>query len=344
MAKKIESYTAQAQSGLLLNANESTKNLPDNILQEIAEKVVTIEYNRYPDNSQKDILEAYGRVMDLSAEQLLAGNGSDQMLGLLISTFLGKGKKLYTFDPDFSMYDYYASSYEAEVEKFVLPYDGTLDLDAFIRTGKDKNVDLVMFSNPNNPTGTCLPIDKIRKLVAAFAPVPVVVDEAYFEFSNETSALSLLSEYDNLYVTRTLSKAYCLAGIRLGFLASNKANMDKIRPTAVPYAVNRVTSAIGEIVLSHASEMQKEITFTKQRRDAMWQAVKDLHAIHFYPSQANFLHGSCEHKDVLLNYFAEEEIVIRNYEGKDTFRITIGNEEENQKVLHVLQKYEEEFA
>lgn len=344
MVKKIEAYSAQGQSGILLNANESTLNLSETIRREISEAMLTLDFNRYPDNSQKEILEAYGRVMNLKPSQLLAGNGSDAMLGLLIGTFLGKGKSLYTFDPDFSMYDYYASAYEASVETFDLPYDGALDLDAFIQNGKEKKVSLVMFSNPNNPTGTCLSIDKIKKLIEGFAPVPVVVDEAYFEFSHEVSALSLIDDYDNLYVTRTLSKAYCIAGVRLGFLAASKENMKQFRELSVPYSVNRVSMKIGEIVLSHAPEIQKQIEETKKNRDAMYEQIKDFNSIHFYPSQANFLHGSCEYKEQLLNLFDHEQIVIRNYPGKKTFRITIGSEEENQKVIAVLKKYEEEFA
>ena len=147
-----------------------------------------------------------------------------------------------------------------------------------------------MFSNPNNPTGNCLPIDQVKKIIEAFAPTPVVVDEAYFEFSDETSAVSLIEEYDNVYVTRTLSKAYCLAGLRLGFLAASVKNMERIRPTAVPYALNRVSSRIGEIVLSHASEIEKQIDETKIKRSEMYDSVKNMKSIHFYPSQANFLH------------------------------------------------------
>lgn len=344
MEKKIEAYRAQAQRGTLLNANESTQNLSEEIRQEIADAVPQILFNRYPDNEQTAIRKAYAEVMGLKPEQVLAGNGSDQMLGLLIGTFLGRGKSLYTFDSDFSMYDYYASAYEADVKKFDLPFDGSLDVDRFIANGVKEKVSLVMFSNPNNPTGTCLSIEQIKKILEGFAPTPVVVDEAYFEFSNESSSLSLLEKYDNVYVTRTLSKAYCLAGMRLGFLASSVKNMEKIRPMAVPYALNSVSSEVGRIVLAHSEEIQKQIAETKQRRNEMYDAVKNMQTIHFYPSQANFLHGSCEHKKALLDMFAKEDIVIRNYNDPSTFRITIGSREENQKVLAVLHKYEEEFA
>ena len=101
---------------------------------------------------------------------------------------------------------------------------------------------------------------------------------------------------------------------------------------------------IGEIVLSHADEIQAQIAVTKKKRDAMYEAVKDFQSLHFYASQANFLHGCCDHKEQLLKMFEQEKIVIRNYAGKNTFRITIGSEEENQKVISVLRKYEEEFA
>lgn len=344
MAKKIESYTAQTQSGLLLNANESTSNLNPELIREIQEAIPSIAFNRYPDNSQMEIREAYGKAMHLNPACILAGNGSDQMLGLLIGTFLGKGKTLYTFDPDFSMYDYYASAYEASIKKQELNPDGTLDLPSFIEEGKKAGVDLVMFSNPNNPSGNCLSIDQIRTILEGFSDIPVVVDEAYMEFSDEESALNLIDTYDNLYVTRTMSKAYSLAGIRLGFLISSEKNMDAIRPSAVPYALNSLTMRIGKIVLEHADEFQKSIEETKKRRKAMYAEVKKLKSVYFWNSQANFLHGRCDHKDALLKLFAQKGIVIRNYEGKDTFRITIGGEEENQMVLDVLKQYEEKYA
>lgn len=344
MAKKIEAYSGQKQSGILLNANESSENLTPDIIQEIMHAVENTAFNRYPDTEQKELRQAYAKAMGLQTEQVLAGNGSDQMLGLLIGMFLGKGKSLYTYDPDFSMYDYYASSYEADVEKYTLPYDGSLNIESFIQHGREKKVSLVMFSNPNNPTGNCLSIEQIRKITAGFAPTPVVIDEAYFEFSDETSALTLLADYDNLYVTRTLSKAYGLAGVRLGFLISSAANMAQIIPSSVPYALNRISMKIGAIVLSHADQIQEKIAETKKRRNEMYAKVKEFRSIQFYPSQANFLHGCCDHKEELLAMFAKENIAIRNYQGKNTFRITIGNAEENEKVWQVLKQYEEEFA
>ncbi len=339
MEKKIETYTTHIQKGILLNANESSLNLNFKIIEEIKDSLDTIDFNRYPDNEQTELLDAYGNVIGLDKDYLLAGNGSDQMLGLVIGTFLSKGKYLYTFDPDFSMYDYYASCYEADVKKYALNDDGTLDVDAFIENGQGAS--LVLFSRPNNPSGYCLTQEEIKKVVEGFSDIPVVVDEAYIEFSDEESAISLINQYDNLYVTRTLSKAYSVAGIRVGFLISNTKNMADMKRRSVVYAVNSITMKIATIILKYANEFQLEAKEIAKRRDAIYEQVKDMKKVTFYPSQANFLHGKTDQKERLLQLFQQQNIVIRNYKD-DTFRITIGTEEENEKVFNVLKQFEEE--
>ena len=339
MEKKIETYTTHIQKGILLNANESSLNLNSKIIEEIKDSLDTIDFNRYPNNEQTELLDAYGNVIGLDKDYLLAGNGSDQMLGLVIGTFLSKGKYLYTFDPDFSMYDYYASCYEADVKKYALNDDGTLDVESFIENGQGAS--LVLFSRPNNPSGYCLTQEEIKKVVEGFSDIPVVVDEAYIEFSDEESAISLINQYDNLYVTRTLSKAYSVAGIRVGFLISNTKNMADMKRRSVVYAVNSVTMKIATIILKYANEFQLEAKEIAKRRDAIYEQVKDMKKVTFYPSQANFLHGKTNQKERLLQLFQQQNIVIRNYKD-DTFRITIGTEEENEKVFNVLKQFEEE--
>ena len=344
MTKNVTGYQAHIQKGLLLNANEASANLSASLMQEVTDALPSVAFNRYPDNDEKELLEAYAEAFHLKSTQLLAGNGSDQMLGFIIASYLGKGKTLYTFNPDFSMYDYYASSYEASVEKYVIEEDGSFDIDAFIETGKEKHADLVMFSNPNNPSGHLLNRAEVIKIVTAFHDVPVVVDEAYIEFADTESMVYAVEEYDNLFVTRTLSKAFGLAGLRIGFLISSQENMAKLKPQAVPYALNALSMKIGTIVLSHAGEILTAAKNTVCERERVYEAVKNYNAAHFNPSQANFIYGRSEKKERLLDMFSEENIVIRNYAGKDSFRITIGSPEENNAVLAVLQRFEEENA
>lgn len=339
--KDIQSYEAQKQEGILLNANELYRNASDKIIEEVKEALSNIAFNRYPDMENKELIQAYGDVMNIHEDKILAGNGSDEMLGLLIGYFLGKDKRLYTLDPDFSMYDYYASMHEAEVVKYTCFEDGAFDVDAFIRYGKEHDIHMILFSNPNNPTGHAINRKVIDKILYAFRDIPVIIDEAYGEFASE-SMLQCVDQYDNLYVTRTLSKAYGLAGARLGFLISNVENIQKLKPYVVPYNISSFTQKIGVIVLQHAKEYQPIVHDTIEQREKMYQKLKNLNSVRFYPSQANYLYGRSAWKAQLLKKFEEKQIVIRDYKDNDSFRITIGSEKQNKMVLDVLLQFEKE--
>ena len=225
--KDIKEYKTHTQQGILLNANEMSDNLSSFILKEIQEKIINLDFNRYPDNDCIRLREAYSALLNVRIENVLAGNGSDQILGLLIGYFLKKGKTLLTLDPDFSMYDYYCGTYDANLLKYPTRDDGSFDVENFVRYAIDNKVDMILFSNPNNPTGFLLTNEEIKVMLKQLNTIPVVIDEAYAEFAKE-SATDLIDQFDNLYITRTLSKAYALAGARIGFLVSNEKNIKHI--------------------------------------------------------------------------------------------------------------------
>ena len=215
------------QEGILLNANESSVNLPLAIREEIAQAIQETAFNRYPQDDYTALREAYARYLQLQPEQIIAGNGSDEMLGLMIGLYIGKGKKLYTLAPDFSMYARIIAACMTErcadgrsnLEKH-------FDTEGFIAYGRQEQVSMVLFSNPNNPTGGSIPKSELCRIVEAFADIPVIIDEAYAEF-DDSSMIDMLDRYDHLFVTRTLSKAFSLAAIRCGFLLGNAKAMDK---------------------------------------------------------------------------------------------------------------------
>ena len=327
-------YQAHTQTGILLNANEYYDNQPEEIRSRLAELAMTMAYNRYPDNSQTVIREAYAKAMNLTADQILAGNGSDQMLGYIISRTLKPHDVLVTLKPDFSMYDYYAESYGAKVAKFACNESGDFDVDEFIAFAKKKDAKMILFSNPNNPTGHCLSIADVEKIVTADHKIPVVIDEAYMEFADEESALSLVDKHDNLYVTRTLSKAYGLAGLRVGFLVTNARRMQELRGSFVPYALNSFSAAAAAIVLEY--DISARVDAIKAERDRVYEALKD--DVWVYPSAANFLYARSDHKEALLEALAEKDIVIRNYAGTPYFRITIGTPEDNDTIIQIVRE------
>lgn len=341
--KDIQTYEAKKEEGILLNANELYQNLNAVMIEEIQEAVKDIAFNRYPDADNTELIQTYAKVMNLKEDKVLAGNGSDEMLGLLIGYFLGKDKKLYTLLPDFSMYDYYATMHEAEIVKFPCLEDGSFDVDQFIEQGREQGVHMILFSNPNNPSGHALNRRNLDKIICSFPTIPVIIDEAYAEFGNE-SMLQCVDQYKNLYVTRTLSKAYGLAGARLGFLISNKENIAELKPNVVPYNISSIAQKVGSIVLNHAKEFHPIVKQTIEERNYMYQKLKDMKRVKFYPSHANYLYGKCTDKAQLLAVFSKHHIVIRDYAGQDTFRITIGSKEENKLVLEILAQFEKEAS
>lgn len=332
----MQGYQTHTQTGILLNANEASQNVDDNIKQEILDAISNLSLNRYPDTTCHELHSLYADIMNVPSSWILSGNGSDQMLGFLIQYYLQDNKTLYTLAPDFSMYGYYVELNHSKIEKFETALDGSFDVEAFISNGKDKKVDMILFSNPNNPTGHAISKSEMIQICEAFSNIPVVFDEAYMEFGKE-SAIDLLKTYPMAFVCRTLSKAYGLAGIRCGFMISSQ--VEKLAPLFIPYALSSVTQTIASVVLRHADAYKSNIATIISERERMYQEVKDYKKMNFYPSNANFLYGRTDEKDTLMNMFKEKNITIRNY-ADTSFRITIGTSEENEMVLDVLRRFE----
>ena len=341
MENKV-TYQARQSGKIMLNANESGENLSAEMMEKAVEAIRTTVFNRYPENTQVKLREAYASVIGVNADQIIAGNGSDQLLGYLIGKLAGVQGPVYTFDPDFSMYDYYASSYGSQVIKYPCDEDGSLDIDSFIRYGNDQKADLVIFSNPNNPSGHCLSIEEVEQVILGFEGTPVIVDEAYIEFADETSAVSLIEKYPQLYVTRTLSKAYGLAGMRVGFAIGQKQNMDGLREGYVPYALSTPAMEIACAVLSDTGDVKRRIDEVKTERQKMLEVMKQMKCLTVYDSQANFIYGRTEERDRLCAILDEEGIVIRLYKDGETFRITVSTQMENSLLLQALQRFEGE--
>ena len=285
----MKGYQTHTQTGILLNANEASQNVDDKIKQEILDAISNLAFNRYPDTTCHELHDLYANIMNVPSSWILSGNGSDQMLGFLIQYYVQGNKTLYTLAPDFSMYDYYVELNHAKIEKFETSLDGSFDVDTFISNGKNKKVDMILFSNPNNPTGHAISKSEMIQICEAFSNIPVIFDEAYMEFGNE-SAIDLLKTYPM-------------------------------------------------VVLRHADAYKANIAAIISERERMYREVKDYKTISFYPSNANFLYGRTDKKDILMDMFKEKNITIRNY-ADTSFRITIGTSEENEMVLDVLRRFE----
>lgn len=325
--RDIEIYEARQSGGLLLNANESTEGFTPAVLEALHQALDAASFNRYPDDDCTALHQAFASRMGLKPQQVLAGNGSDAVLGLMIGLFSSRDKALVTWDPDFSMYDYYASMQEAPVIKVPVG-----NVEALIQAGKDAG--LVVISNPNNPTGLTLSRQQIRQILEQLSDTPVVIDEAYMDFSDQ-SMLPELEQWDNLYVTRTLSKALGAAGLRLGFLAASEKNMNRTRPYRVPYGVNAFSQAAGTILLEKGEDFDVRVQTICQERQREYEALKTL-GLPVQPSGANFLFLQGEGMEALGQGLEKKGIIVRTWPGRDQIRITIGLRQENDQVLDAI--------
>ena len=335
MIKDIGVYSNNNNTKIRLNGNESPVEINENKLTSVVEALKNIELNRYPDSDSDALREAYSKYAEVKKENVIAGNGSDEMLNLVISKIISKGDKILTLSTDFVMYDFYTNINEGGIVKYDFDLDKGFNVEDFIKLGQSDDIKLILFSNPNNPTGYGFTIDDIKKVLDAFKDKVVLVDEAFYEFYG-VSAISLINEYKNLLVTRTLSKAWGLAALRVGFLIGNEESIAELLKYKTPYNVNSLSQEIAINYLKDSKDLLNNLDYIVSERERFYKELKEC-KIKFYPSKANFIYGKTEFKDKLIETLEKEDIKIRVFED-ERFRITIGLEEENSKVSKAIKK------
>lgn len=344
--KQLKAYEPNSgQYNVHLDANESFLAIPKEIKQEIAKAVQEINYERYPDPSSKKVCEAFAKFFELDPSIVVAGNGSDELISIILANFASYGDTIVVTAPDFSMYEFYAKSSGLQVEIFEKEVEH-FDVDTLIHKVKEVEARIVIFSNPCNPSSLCMKKDEIKK-IANRLDCLVVVDEAYMEFSNE-SIVEETKQFDNVIVLKTCSKAFGLAALRLGFAISNERLANVLMTVKSPYNVNTVTQVIGEIVLSHTEYLKECIVAIKKERDFLYEQIKALekqysNKITVYESSTNFVFINCnneqESQDLFLK-MKERGIAIRLMGSY--VRISAGNRLENEAMLDIFKQWIEE--
>ena len=336
--KKINSYNnvANMDIGIRVNANIS-----DDELKDIIEDVVKLKFNRYPDSECNELRELYGKVIGVNKENLIAGNGSDEMISLIISSQITRRKVVLTIDPDFSMYDFYTSLSDGVIKKYKTEDNGSFSVNKFINFGKKLSPKLIIFSNPNNPTGNVISNEDICYILESFKDTLVIVDEAYYEFYGQ-SMIQYIEKYKNLVVTRTLSKAWGLAALRVGFLIANKELIEELNKSKVPYNLNTFSQIVACNVLKHPEKILKNVEEIVYERERLYKSLKNIEEISnnkviFYKSKANFIFGRSIMKDDIKKILDDKGILIR-YFNDDSFRITVGSALENDLVVNIIEK------
>lgn len=341
--KKINSYNYKLNNNMKirLNANESYKNISNDDLKEIIMGIEGFNFNRYPDSESNELRESYAKIIGVSKENLIAGNGSDEMISLIISSQITSKNIVLTISPDFSMYDFYTSINDGIIKKYNTKEDGDFSIEEFVKFGKVISPKVIIFSNPNNPTGHAISNQEILYILDSFKDSLVVIDEAYHEFYGQ-SVVKYIEEYKNLVVTRTLSKAWGLAALRVGFLIANKKLVEELNKGKPPYNLNSFSQAIACDVLNKQEKVFKNIEEVIFEREKLYKNLKYIeklsnNEIRFYKSNANFIFGRSDKKDKIKKILEDRDILIR-YFNDDSFRISIGSALENELVFDALEE------
>ena len=295
--------------------------------------------NRYPDPQQKELKSIIANKNNVPKETVLLGNGSDEVLDLIFRAFCEPNRdNIITLPPTYGMYGVLANVNAIENREVLLNEDFQPNVDAILNA-VDENTKIIFLCSPNNPTGNSFTDSSVIKILNSFKGL-VVLDEAYIDFSEEESWLSVLNDFPNLIITQTLSKAYAMAGLRIGILYASKEIiyvLNKIKP---PYNINGLSqeTAVKKLLqTTMPAQVKKIIT---ERNKLMESLARTIFVEKIYPSDANFILIKVDDANFRYQQFIKNGIVVRNRSNQpmceNCLRISIGTKEENEKVIEFL--------
>lgn len=323
-----------------LNVNENTHPLPEEVVADIAASLAEAVrgVNRYPDRDFVRLREALAGYLGhgLTADRVWAANGSNEVLQQVLQAFGGPGRSLLSFTPTYSMYPLLADGTDTAWVPVPRPDDYTLAPEATARALAEHAPDIAILCGPNNPTGTTFGLDTVVAAYDAFDGI-LVVDEAYHEFDAEhQSAVSLLEGRPRLLVSRTMSKAFAFAGVRLGYLAADPAVIDALRLVRLPYHLSALTQAAAEAALRHSAAMLATVADIRAQRDRLAAALEGMGYL-VHPSGANFLLvGGFADPTATFEALRAQGILIRDLGIPGHLRLTAGTEAETTVLIDAL--------
>ncbi len=326
----MTAYTLELREAeIKLNQNESPNDFPPELKQQILARVAARPWNRYPDFESLTLREALARTHGYEAANILVGNGSNELLAATVATFVGPGTPVVFPKPTFALYEKLITiAGGIPIPIAIDPSTGLLPLDAMCNAGGS----VIIACSPNNPTGGVLPPNGIEALLATGATV--LFDRAYGDFNDAQAGMPAL--HDRLVTFSTFSKAWGLAALRVGWIASTASTCREIRKVKLPYSLNIVSEAIAATALENRQVYERNVSLAIRERERVFAAMRKISGVTPCPSKANFIFFHVSEPRRVFDALCGRGILIREY--ANALRVSIGNPDENDRFLEALQE------
>ncbi len=333
--KALSAYEAKdVPCRIKLDANESPYDLSPEEIGIVSSALATLAFNRYPDPQARKLRALLARSYKVKRDQILLGNGSDELISMLIACF--GGPALYPV-PTFSMYGIIAQGGGRKCIEIKLDKDFDLDTDRMLSGLKRAKPKLVFLSRPNNPTGNCFSRERVLKIIEAATGL-VVVDEAYQPFIRGRGFLPMLKDYRNMVILRTLSKVG-FASLRLGVMIASEEIISEVNKVRLPFNINTLSQEVATQVFSGSKKpFAKSVKLITEERERMFKEMAGIDGVNSFPSEANFILFKLENPTMVYNRLLKKGILVRNLDKvvKGCLRVTVGAPEENSVFIEAL--------
>ncbi|NLJ76821.1 MAG: histidinol-phosphate transaminase [Peptococcaceae bacterium] len=322
-----------------LDANENPHHFPQEVLEEIFKEINTKALCRYPDALAVRLRRCLSDYISVPPGNILVGNGSDELILNLMLAFTA-GATYAVATPTFSMYGVHGRIVSGKMVEVPRRNDFSIDVDGLIAAASTPEVKIVVICSPNNPTGNATPPDEIEKILGQVNAI-VVVDEAYNEFGG-VSSVPLLDSYENLVVLRTFSKAFGMAGLRVGYLLAGSGIINELLKVKQPYNLNVFSQVAACAVMCNLSPFKERVKNILRERERLIAELTNIPGVRVFPTQANFImFRTTLPADKVYNGLLGQGVLIRNVDGHllpECLRVSVGTEEENNIFIEKLKK------
>jgi histidinol-phosphate aminotransferase len=345
--QRLEAYSVQGKplspELIKLNQNENPFDLPEELKRELLEDFFRYQWNRYPEVVPTELIRALSAHVNHPAEGIIAANGSNELMYTILMAVVGRGTKVVIPSPTFFLYEKIVHVLEGDVVPVPMTSDFSFDTNSIIDAANNEHASLVILNSPNSPTGQSMSIADVERILQQTDSI-VIVDEAYIEFSDKPSAELLLQKYDHLVILRTFSKAFSLAGLRIGYLLAQPLLCAEIMKPKIPFTVNNLSQHVAVKLLGMKGLMEERISYIKVQKDLLFGNLSQIPAVSVFPSDTNFLilRTAIEPKTLLENLL-DENVLVRDVSSYPMLsamvRVNAGTESENKAFLSALKKY-----